>query len=149
MKPLIAKLADHDVDLIHPRARRPSWCSVQRRGGADQEWEEEIQGSPSHVGHDHIRALEALKVKRFIGASYFPGKINETFAKYFGCGFRRAGQEGIDVPQEVGNLSAELVYAPCEEDILKHRTQRRDLLLAPAGAVMGIIDLWSAIWRCR
>ena len=53
------------------------------------------------------------------------------------------GMEGIDVPfQEVGNLSAELVYAHVKKIFLKHRKQAQGIYLLGSGwRVMGIIDL--------
>src|SRR5437588_65798 len=122
-EPLIAKLADHDVDLIHPEGA-PPFMVLGYKGEAEliKKWEKKYKVPIFTSGTNHIRALEALKVKRFIGASYFPGKINETFGKYFeDAGFDVLGMEGIDVPfQEVGNLSAELVYAHVKKIFLKH-----------------------------
>jgi maleate cis-trans isomerase len=83
-------------------------------------------------------------VKRFIGASYFPGPINDTFAKYFvDAGFDVLGMEGIDVPfQEVGNLSPEMVYSHVKKIFMKHRKEAQGIYLLGSGwRVMGIIDM--------
>ena len=50
-----------------------------------------------------VAALIALKVKRFIGASYFTDDINKTFADYFKKeGFEVLAMDGVDVPFNAG-----------------------------------------------
>ena len=143
-EPLIAKLADCEVDLIHPEGA-PPFMVLGYKGEADliKKWEKKYKIPVFTSGTNHIRALNALKVKRFIGASYFSGKINATFAQYFvDAGFDVLGMEGIEVPfQEVGNLSGEMVYAHVKKIFLKHREAEGIYLLGSGWRVMGIIDM--------
>ena len=85
-------------------------------------------------GTNHIAALKALKSKNFIGATYFSGDINDTFARYFNqAGLKCAAMEGIDVPfQEVGQLSAQQVYAHIKRIYLKHPKADAIYMLASA-----------------
>jgi maleate cis-trans isomerase len=73
------------------------------------------------VAQNHVNALRALKAKSFVGATYFPPKLNAVFAKYFrDAGFTVKGMEGIDVPfNQVQTLSGEQVYAHIKKNFLK------------------------------
>ena len=55
-------------------------------------WERKHKVPIFTSGTNHVAALKALKVKRFIGASYFTGEINKTFADYFKNAGRMAGR---------------------------------------------------------
>ena len=63
-------------------------------------------------GMNHIGALHALGVKRFVGVSYIRGEINRTFAKYFvDAGFEVLDMVGMDVDfDKVNEVSALEVY---------------------------------------
>jgi hypothetical protein len=106
-EPMIAKLAEHEVDIIHPKARRRSWCSVSGRGRAAQEVGEDLPHADVHLGHEPHPRAERTQGEAVRGRSYFSGNINQTFGKYF-------VDAGFDVLcdgrhrralQEVGNLS--------------------------------------------
>jgi maleate cis-trans isomerase len=144
-EPLIAKLAEHEVDLIHPEGAPPFMVlGYAREAELLKKWEQKYRTPMFTSGTNHIRALNALKVKRFVGASYFSGSINETFGKYFvDAGFDVLAMEGIDVPfKDVGNLSPELVYSHVKKAFLKHRKEAQAIYLLGSGwRVMGIIDL--------
>ncbi len=144
-EPLIEKLADHEVDLIHPEGA-PPFMVLGYKGEAEliKKWERKYKTPIFTSGTNHIRALQALKVKRFVGASYFPGAINDTFARYFvDAGFEVLGLEGLDVEfQKVGNLSPEMVYAHVKKIFLKHRKEAEGIYLLGSGwRVTGIVDL--------
>ncbi|MSP95119.1 MAG: hypothetical protein EXR00_07575 [Alphaproteobacteria bacterium] len=144
-EPLIDKLAECEVDLIHPEGA-PPFMVLGYKGEAEliKKWEKKHKIPVFTSGTNHIRALHALKVKRFIGASYFSGKINETFGKYFvDAGFDVLGMEGIDIPfHDVGKLSPEQVYAHVKKLFLKHRKEAQGIYLLGSGwRVTGIIDL--------
>ncbi len=78
------RLAEHEVDLIHPEGA-PPFMMLGYEGEAEliRKWEKKYNVPVFTSGTNHIRALHALKVKRFVGASYFPGQINETFGALF------------------------------------------------------------------
>ena len=54
-----------------------------------------------------------------MGATYFPGDINETFARYFqDAGFDVHCMEGIDVPfDRAQELSGEQVYGHIKKSL--------------------------------
>ena len=86
-------------------------------------WERKHKTQVFTSGTNHVAALRALKVKRFIGASYFQGEINETFGNYFKKeGFDVLGMEGIDVPfNKVQPLSSQEIYSFIKKLALKNK----------------------------
>jgi maleate cis-trans isomerase len=144
-EPLIAKLAEHEVDLVHPEGA-PPFMVLGHEGEAEliKKWEKKYRVPVFTSGTNHIRALHALKVKRFVGASYFSGRINETFGKYFtDAGFDVLALEGIKVEfQDVGLLSPELVYLHVKRLFLKYRKEAQGIYLLGSGwRIMGILDM--------
>jgi maleate isomerase len=97
-EPLIAKLADHEVDLIHPEGAPPFMV----RGLAEETalvdaWQRKYNTPMFTSGQNHIHALHALEVKSIFGATYFKGKINDLYAKYFAdAGFEVHGMQGLE-----------------------------------------------------
>ena len=144
-EPQIARLAEHEVDLVHPEGA-PPFMMLGYEGEAEliRKWEKKFKVPVFTSGTNHIRALHALKVKRFVGASYFPGQINETFGRYFrDAGFDVLAMEGIDVPfQEAGLLSQEVVYRHVKKLFLKHRKEAEAIYLLGSGwRIMGILEM--------
>lgn len=143
-EPLIKKLADLECDLLHPEGA-PPFMLLGYKGEAEvlKKWEKKYKVPMFTSGTNHVRALHALKVKKFVGCSYFTGKINDLFAKYFvEAGFNVLGMEGIDVPfDKVQTLSSQDVYAHVKKAFLKHRKAEAIYLLGSGWRVMEVIDL--------
>jgi maleate cis-trans isomerase len=144
-EPQIARLAEAGVDLVHPEGA-PPFMMLGYEGEAEliRKWEKKFNVPVFTSGTNHIRALHALKVKRIVGASYFPGQINDTFGRYFrDAGFDVLAMEGIDVPfQEAGLLSQELVYSHVKKLFLKHRKEAEAIYLLGSGwRIMGILEM--------
>jgi maleate cis-trans isomerase len=144
-EPQIATLAEAGVDLVHPEGA-PPFMMLGYEGEAEliRKWEKKFNVPVFTSGTNHIRALHALKVKRIVGASYFPGQINDTFGRYFrDAGFDVLAMEGIDVPfQEAGLLSQELVYSHVKKLFLKHRKEAEGIYLLGSGwRIMGILEM--------
>jgi maleate cis-trans isomerase len=144
-EPQIARLAEAGVDLVHPEGA-PPFMMLGYEGEAEliRKWEKKFNVPVFTSGTNHIRALHALKVKRIVGASYFPGQINDTFGRYFrDAGFDVLAMEGIDVPfQEAGLLSQELVYSHVKKLFLKHRKEAEGIYLLGSGwRIMGILEM--------
>ena len=144
-EPQIARLAEAGVDLVHPEGA-PPFMMLGYEGEAEliRKWEKKFNVPVFTSGTNHIRALHALKVKRFVGASYFPGQINDTFGRYFrDAGFDVLAMEGIDVPfQDAGLLSQELVYSHVKKLFLKHRKEAEGIYLLGSGwRIMGILEM--------
>lgn len=140
----VARLAEQEVDLIHPEGA-PPFMVMGYKGEARKirAWERKYKIPVLTSGTNHVAALRALKVKRFVGATYFSGDINKTFAKYFtAAGFEVMAMEGIDVPfNQVQELSAQQVYAHVKRMYLKHPRAQAIYMLGSGWRVLDIIDI--------
>src|SRR6516164_3779485 len=118
----IALLAEQGCDLINP-VGAPPFMVLGRDAEARlvAEWERKYKSTIFTVAQNHVAALTAVRAKTIIGATYFSGKINEVFAKYFeDAGFTVRDMAGIDVPfDKVQELSGEQVYAHIKRNFLK------------------------------
>jgi maleate isomerase len=144
-EPLVAQLAELGCDLIHPEGA-PPFMLLGHKGEAEllRKWEDKYKVPMFTSGTNHVRALNAFKVKRFVGATYFTGPINDLFSKYFvEAGFDVLGMEGISVPfDRIGHLSSQEVYAHVKRTFLKHRESAQAIYLLGSGwRVLPVIDL--------
>ena len=118
----IALLAEQGCDAIHPNGAPPFMVhGLKGEAKIVKDWEKKYKTPIFTAGQNHITALRALKVKSIVGASYFPGEINNTFAQYFkDAGFNVKCMEGIDVPfNKAQELSGEQVYAHIKKHFLR------------------------------
>ena len=118
----VAELAELKLDLIHPEGAPP--FMVQGIEGEKKivgEWEKKFKIPIVTAGMTQVEAMRALKVKKILGVTYFTGKINETFSRYFQeGGLDVVGMEGISVAfEDVGRLSSQEVYAHTRKAFLR------------------------------
>ncbi len=143
-EPLIARLVEAEVDVINAEGA-PPFMVLGHAGEAKllARWEREYKVPIFTSGTNHVRALKALRVKRFIGVTYFTGELNNHFARYFKqAGFEVLGMEGIDVPfNKVGGLASQEIYAHIKKVFLKHRRAEAIYLLGSGWRVLDMIDL--------
>jgi maleate isomerase len=120
----VALLAEQGCDLINP-VGAPPFMVMGRKAESRlvAAWEKKYKTTIFTVAQNHVAALKALRAKTIVGATYFPGKINDVFAKYFrDAGFTVRGMEGIEVPfDKVQELSGEQVYAHIKHSFLRHK----------------------------
>jgi maleate isomerase len=140
----IALLAEQGCDAIHPNGAPP--FMVQGLAGEAKivdGWEKKYKTPIFTAGQNHIAALKALKAKSIVGASYFPGEINNTFAQYFrDAGFEVRCMEGIDVPfNKAQELSGEQVYAHIKAHFLKHKGADAIYMLGSGWRTLHIVKL--------
>ena len=143
-EPLVAQLAEIGCDLIHPEGAPPFMLlGYEREAALIKKWERAHKVPVFTSGSNHVRAFKALKVKRFVGATYFTGAINDVFAKYFvEAGFKVLGMEGMSVGfEDIGQLSSHEVYAHVKRAFLKHRKAQAIYLLGSGWRVLPVIDL--------
>jgi len=143
-EPQIARLVEAGVDLVHPEGA-PPFMVLGYEGEAEliARWEAQYKVPIFTSGTNHVRALKALNIKRFVGATYFSGEINELFARYFTqAGFEVLGMDGISVSFDtVGSLSAQDVYAHIKKTFLKNPGAEAIYLLGSGWRVLEVVDL--------
>jgi maleate isomerase len=139
----VAVLAEQACDLINP-VGAPPFMVLGRKAEAKlvAGWEKKYKSTIFTVAQNHVAALKALKVKTIVGATYFPGKINDVFARYFvDAGFGVRGMAGIDVPfDKVQELSGEQVYAFIKRNFLKHKGADAIYMLGSGWRTLPIIE---------
>jgi maleate isomerase len=94
----IAILADHGCDLIHPEGAPPFMVrGLTEETALLSAWQRKYRIPMFTSGQNHIHALHALDVKSIFGATYFTGRINDLYAKYFeDAGFEVHGMQGLE-----------------------------------------------------
>jgi maleate isomerase len=140
----IALLAEQKCDVIHPNGAPPFMVQgLEAETRLVANWEEKYQTPIFTAPQNHVTALKALGAKTIVGASYFPGQINEVFAKYFrDAGFDVLAMEGIDVPfNQVQTLSGEQVYTHIKRNFLKHKGADAIYMLGSGWRTLDIIEL--------
>lgn len=95
-----AELAKMGAHVVRPSGAPPFMLLGYRR---EQElisgWEKKYGVPMFTSGQNHVHALRALGVKKFVGASYFPEQLNAVFTCYFtDAGFQVLSMQGIDAP---------------------------------------------------
>lgn len=138
----VALLAEQGCDVIHPNGAPP--FMVQGLEGEKKivgKWEKTYKTPIFTAPQNHVNALKAIKAKTIVGATYFSGKINDTFAKYFrDAGFTVKSMDGIDVPfDKVQELSGQEVYAHIKKSFLKHKGADAIYMLGSGWRTLDII----------
>jgi maleate isomerase len=94
----IAILADHGCDLIHPEGAPPFMVrGLTEETALVDAWQRKYRTPMFTSGQNHIHALHALGVRSIFGATYFTGRINDLYARYFAdAGFEVHGMQGLE-----------------------------------------------------
>lgn len=80
----VGELAELKVDLIHPEGAPPFMVHGYKGEEAIvKQWEKKHKIPIVTAPMTQVEALRALKVKKIVGVTYFSGKINDTFSRYF------------------------------------------------------------------
>ncbi len=97
--PLVAAHAEAGVDLIHPEGAPPFMIhGYQGEQKILGQWNETYDVPVFTSGNTQVAALKALGVKKFVGATYFDGPLNQMFTDYFtDAGFEVMGMHGLNV----------------------------------------------------
>jgi maleate isomerase len=139
----IERLVPQQVDLIHPNGAPPFMVhGYKKEAQIVRAWERKYKTPIFTAGQNHIRAMKALKVKNFVGATYFSGSINKTFSDYFtDAGFKVKAMAGIDVPfEKVQELPAEMIYGHIKREFLKAKGGDAIYMLGSGWRTLNIID---------
>lgn len=119
----VSELAKEGVDLIHPEGAPPFMVhGFDGEKKITERWEAEFKVPIVTAGQTQVEALRALRVKKFVGVTYFTGGINDVFTRYFqGAGFDVLAMEGMKVDfADVGRLAPTEIYAHTHRAFLKH-----------------------------
>ncbi len=119
----VKELAADGVDMIICSGT-PPFMLLGPKGEAKlvRSWERKYKTTIFSQGMTHARALRAMGIKKFVGASY-SALQNGIVTKYMRqAGFQIASMEPIEVPfDQVGQLSPEQVYAHVKRMFLASR----------------------------
>jgi maleate cis-trans isomerase len=87
--------------------------------------------------------MKALGIKKFVGVTYFPDRMNQIFSRYFTeAGFTVEAMEGIEVPfKDVGRLSGEEIYKHTKRAFLKHADADAIYMLGSGWRLLKIVRL--------
>jgi maleate isomerase len=139
----VQELAAMNADLILPSGAPPFMLlGFEGERQIIRTWENKF-GIPMFTsGQNHVRALRTLGVERFVGASYFPEKMNRVFQRYFTeAGFTVLAMEGIEVPfAEVPRLPPNQIFDHVKRTMEKHPGAEGVYLLGSAWRTLSIID---------
>jgi maleate isomerase len=143
-EPKIAELVEAGVDVVNP-AGAPPFMVLGYAGEQEliKTWERKYQTTVFTSGTTTLDALRALRIKRFVGASYFHGDINKTYAKYFvDAGLDILDMAGMDVDfDKVQELSPFEVYRFVKSVFLKNAKAQAIYMLGPAWRTLDIIEI--------
>jgi maleate isomerase len=140
----VAELAAAGVDVINPSGAPPFMVlGHDKEQALIRTWQDKYNTRIFTSGTSHIDALRALKVRRFIGATYFRGDINRIYAKYFNdAGFECLTMAGMDVDfDKAQELSSFEVYRFVKKEFLAHRRAEAIYMLGPAWRTLGIVAM--------
>ena len=140
----IERLVPQEPDLIHPNGAPPFMVhGFEGEAKIVRRWRRKY-GIPIFTsGQNHVAAMKALKIKSFVGATYFSGTINQTFSNYFKeAGFKVKAMAGIDVPfNKVQQLSGEQIYEHIKANFLKQKGADAIYMLGSGWRSLNIIHL--------
>jgi maleate cis-trans isomerase len=139
----VAELAKMNADLVRPSGA-PPFMLLGYKGEQEiiSRWEKNYGVPMFTSGQNHVRALRSLGIKKFVGASYFPEKMNSIFARYFTeAGFQVLAMEGIDGPfADVPKVPPEQILTHMKNIAAKHPDTEAIYMLGSAWKTLDIID---------
>jgi maleate isomerase len=118
-----AELAEQGCDMISCNGT-PPFMLLGYKGETKliQSWRKKYKTPIFTAGQNHVAAMRALGIKKFVGASYsaLQNKIVIDYMKEAGFGI--ASMEPIEVPfQQAGQISPETLYAHIKRLFLAHK----------------------------
>ena len=117
-----AELAEQGVDLIILSGAPPfMMLGYEGEAALIRKWEKKYKVPIVTDPQMHVAGLKAMKIKKFIGASY-SALQNQIVLKYMAAaGLKSVSMEPIDVPfDQVAQISSETLYAHVKKLWRKH-----------------------------
>jgi maleate isomerase len=138
----VAELARMGVDAVNPSGAPPFMVlGYAKEQALIRRWEETYNTRVFTSGTSNIDAMRALKVKRFVGVTYFRGDINRIYGRYFvDAGFECLDMAGIDVDfDKVPGLPAERVFEFVADAFRRNDTAQAIYMLGPAWRTLDLV----------
>lgn len=139
---LVAELAEEGADIIHPAGAPP----FMLLGYEGQEklisgWQKKY-GTPIFTSsQNHVNAMRALGIKKFIGASYSSLQNKIVIDYMTQAGFEAVSMEPIDVPfDQASHISPEVVYAHIKKLFLENPGADGIYIQGSAWRTEGIVE---------
>jgi maleate cis-trans isomerase len=140
----VGELAKEGVDLIHPEGAPPFMAhGYKGEEKIIKDWEAKYKVPIVTAPMTQVEALCALKIKSFVGVTYFVGSVNDIATRYFqDAGFEVLGMEGISVAfEDVGRLSSHEIYAHTRRAFLKNQNAEAIYMLGTGWRCLDIVHL--------
>ena len=140
----IAELAPRAPDVIFPGGAPPFMVhGFKGEAKIIRAWKKTYKIPIVTSGQLQAHAFRAVGAKSIMGATYFPPRLNDIFARYYtDAGFEVRAMEGIDIPfDQVHNLSGETVYAHIKRNFAKCKGADAISMLGSGWRVIDIIQM--------
>ena len=140
----VAKLAELEVDLIHPEGGPPFMLQgYEGERAITTAWEKKYGVPVVTSAQTQVEAMRVLGIKRAVGATYTSGETNDALARYYGeAGIEMLAFEPIAVPfDRAGQLSHLEVYAHTKRVYLAHPEADGILLFGSGWRSLDAIEL--------
>jgi maleate isomerase len=139
----VGELAAGGADVVNPSGAPPFMVlGYAGEQALIRDWKAKYRVPIFTSGTSHVDALRAFKVQRFVGATYFRGDINKTYAKYFvDAGFEVLDMAGMDVDfDKVPQLTGQQVHDFVSGAFRATRGAEAIYMLGPAWRASDIIE---------
>ncbi|MDH3444748.1 MAG: hypothetical protein OEN50_12535 [Deltaproteobacteria bacterium] len=140
----VSELAREGVDLIHPEGAPPFMVQgYEGEAKIVEEWEAKYKIPMITAAQTQVEALRVLKVKKFVGVTYFVNSVNDITTRYFqDAGFDVLAMEGMSVAfEDVGRLASQEIYAHTRKVFLRHQDADGIYMLGTGWRCLDIIRL--------
>jgi len=138
-----AAFARMGANLVRPSGAPPFMLlGYQQEQALIDSWERKFNVPMFTSGQNHVQALRILGIKKFVGASYFPEKMNKLFARYFKeAGFDVLAMEGLESPfADVPKVPPAKILEFMKAIAAKHRNAEGIYMLGSAWKTVEIIE---------
>jgi len=138
----VAELAEQGMDMIHPGGT-PPFMLQGYKGEAKliRAWEKKYRTPIFTAGQNHVAALRALGIRKFIGASYSALQNKIVIDYMTEAGFKVVSMEPIDVPfDQAGQISPEACYAHIKRLFQKNKGADGIYIQGGAWRTEGIVE---------
>ena len=140
----VAKLAELEVDLIHPEGGPPFMLQgYEGERALTSAWEEKYGRPVVTSAQVQVEAMRELGIKRAVAATYTAGETNDALTRYFAqAGIEMLAFESMSVPfDQAGHISHLEVYAHTKRAYLAHPDADGILLFGSGWRSLDAIEL--------